>query len=257
MNNYVIHDCNTKKRHDRTDRERAEMATNKKMKMDDGQVAMVLSTHDMTLIGKNRQKNRRWVSFPLHLTSTPKVRATGSRSYFSYIWPKRLAHWFWTGSRKFMDGQWDWSFHLSSSRIWKCQCMDNREPQKEGHHTQEGAVRAGTGNRFTINCCRHGPWLECFLRQHPGDIHCTRKWFGRDWRKSWIVALPAEHPSHHRGGSSELWDLCISICHFTWHNNVAPSVRLSEWSFNHQDGYTWHCQGTGFGQHHHPDGTLF
>ena len=59
MNNYVIHDCNTKKRHDRTDRERAEMATNKKMKMDDGQVAMVLSTHDMTLIGKNRQKNRR------------------------------------------------------------------------------------------------------------------------------------------------------------------------------------------------------
>jgi hypothetical protein len=43
MTNHVTDDCNTKKRYDRTDRERAEMAA-KKMKMDDGQVAMVFST---------------------------------------------------------------------------------------------------------------------------------------------------------------------------------------------------------------------
>ena len=52
MANHVIDDSNTKKRHDRTDRERAEMAANK-MKMDDGQVAMVLSTTDMLFIGQD------------------------------------------------------------------------------------------------------------------------------------------------------------------------------------------------------------
>ena len=52
MTNHVIDDCHTKRRHERTDRERAEIAA-KKMKMDDGQVAMVLSTTDMPLIGQD------------------------------------------------------------------------------------------------------------------------------------------------------------------------------------------------------------
>ncbi len=52
LNNHVIEDCHQKKRHDRTDRERAEMAA-KKMKMDDGQVAMVFSTTDMPLVGQD------------------------------------------------------------------------------------------------------------------------------------------------------------------------------------------------------------
>ena len=69
-------------------------------------------------------------------------------------------------------------FDTNSTGDW---FADSKEADsKEGHHTQEGAVCAGTGKQFAINRCRHGPWLECFLRQHPGDIHCTRKWFGRD-----------------------------------------------------------------------------
>jgi hypothetical protein len=53
MTNRVIDYCNTKKRHDRTDRERAEMP-NKKMEMDDSQVAsMVFSTTHMPLVAED------------------------------------------------------------------------------------------------------------------------------------------------------------------------------------------------------------
>jgi hypothetical protein len=61
-----------------------------------------------------------------------------------------------------MDGEWDWSFQLSSSRIRKRQCLNNGERREEGHHTQEGTVRARIGNKFTFNYCRHEPWLECY-----------------------------------------------------------------------------------------------
>lgn len=49
--NHVIEECHTKMRHDRVDQERAEMA--KRMKMENGQVAMVLSTTDMPLEGQD------------------------------------------------------------------------------------------------------------------------------------------------------------------------------------------------------------
>ncbi len=202
-----MHDCNTKKRHDRTDHERAEMATNKKMKMDDGQGAMVLSTHGD--VDRKKSESRLHYTLLRHQQYRRLVRGL-KRSRLK----RRSSH----------------SRRCCMCRDWETVCY-----QSLPSRTLVGMFPSPTPGWHSLHQKVVWSWLEKELDRR---FTC--------WK-----------PSHHRGGSSELWDLCISICHFTWHNNVATSVRLSELSFNHQDGYRWHWQRTGFGQHHHSDGTLF
>jgi hypothetical protein len=171
----------------------------KKMKMDDGQVAMVLSTTDMPLIGQDLSL----------VSTTPRFDTRSTGDWFAD-----------SGATSHMSDQRDWLIDFEpvpegswtvngigvssypvqgfgNVNVWT---MANNE--KKVITLKKVLYVPGLGtNLLSIAAVTDLGWNVTFANTRF-DIHCTRKWFDHDWRESWIVTLPAGHPSHHRRGSS-------------------------------------------------------